>query len=167
VTAPATDPESPSPGAAGAGADGHAATAAPAAGPPLIDRRLPPIAPVAVASLVVVIIGGIYVGAQLPSTPQLAVSFGLIGLAAALTAAALAMLSRVRPFAWHRFIQVGGWTLLAYVVIAGMLELIFILDGIGGGLLANLSLTLALFAVDVPLIVAFTVARYQEPNPGR
>jgi uncharacterized membrane protein (DUF4010 family) len=78
---------------------------------------------------------------------------------------AAAMLARVRDFAWHTFFVVAGWTLAAYVVIAGMLEFVFVLDHTRGGLLVVLTLILAVFAVDVPLLLGFSVARYQ-PAPA-
>jgi hypothetical protein len=56
---------------------------------------------------------------------------------------------------------VGGWALAAYLVIAGMLEFVFVLDHTRGGLLIVLTLMLAVFAVNVPLLLAFSVARYQ------
>jgi hypothetical protein len=56
------------------------------------------------------------------------------------------------------------WTLVAYVVIAGMLEYVFVVDGTRGGSLLVVSASLLVFAVDVPLILAFSVARYQTPD---
>ncbi len=73
------------------------------------------------------------------------------------------LLSRQRDFAWWRFGQVGRWMLLVYTVIAGMLEYTFIYDHTRGTVLVIMSLLLVLFTVNVPLIAAFTVARYQEP----
>ena len=35
---------------------------------------------------------------------------------------------RLRDFAWERFLQVAGWALLAYAVIAGMIEYAFVYD---------------------------------------
>jgi len=42
-----------------------------------------------------------------------------------------------------------------------MLEFVFVLDHTRGGLLIVLTLMLAVFAVNVPLLLAFSVARYQ------
>jgi hypothetical protein len=70
------------------------------------------------------------------------------------------------------FFRVGGWALLAYGVIAGMLEFIFVFDHTRGGSLVVFTLSLLVFALDVPLLLAFSVARYQEvgstpePSPG-
>ena len=78
-------------------------------------------------------------------------------------------LSRVREFAWRTFFTVGGWVLLAYAVIAGMLEFVFVLDQTRGAVLLVLSLMLLVFAVDIPIVLAFSVARHQDPadSPGQ
>jgi hypothetical protein len=75
---------------------------------------------------------------------------------------AVAMLVRIRPFAWGRFFTVARWAFVAYLVIAGILAFVFIFDHTRGATLVVLMATLAVFAVDVPMIMAFTVARYDE-----
>jgi lipopolysaccharide export LptBFGC system permease protein LptF len=92
---------------------------------------------------------------------------GLLVGGGALTIVAVVLLSRVRPFAWATFFLVARWALLAYVVIAGLLGFVFIYDHTRGSTLAVLLLTLVVFALDVPMVIAFTVARYQETGPGR
>ena len=64
-----------------------------------------------------------------------------------LLAANMIALSRVRDFAWDWFFEVGKWSLLAYAVIAGMIEYAFLRDHIGGGALVVLTLSLVVFAV--------------------
>lgn len=123
-------------------------------------RRLPPVAELAVATLVLIVVGGIYLAAEMQAGASLAPAIVLLAAAAVLLLVNLAMLSRAAPFAWRRFRVVAGWTLAAYVVIAGMLEYVFVYDGVRGGTLAVLSGMLVVFAVDVPLILAFTVARF-------
>ncbi|HEY2428783.1 MAG TPA: hypothetical protein VGI06_07630, partial [Acidimicrobiales bacterium] len=73
-------------------------------------------------------------------------------------------LSRLRSFAWATFFLVGKWALVAYLVIAGMLEYVFVLDHTRGSVLVVLTLMLAVFAVNIPLLLAFSVARYQPPD---
>jgi hypothetical protein len=128
-------------------------------------RRLPPVTALAVAALIVVLAGGIDLAAHLPRPAPLGPAVAALAVAAATLVAAAVTLARVRDFAWHTFFVVGGWALAAYLVIAGMLEFVFVLDHTPGGLLAVLSLMLAVFAVDVPLLLAFSVARYQ-PGPA-
>jgi hypothetical protein len=125
------------------------------------ERRLPPVTALAVVALTLVLAGGIYLAAHLPRPAPLALPVAALAASAAVLLAAAAVLARVRDFAWHTFFVVGGWTLAAYVVIAGMLEFVFILDHTPASLLAVFSLMLAVFAIDIPLLLAFSVARYQ------
>ena len=48
-----------------------------------------------------------------------------------------------------------------------MLEFVFVLDGTRGTMLVVLTLMLAFFAVDIPLILAFSVARSETVSPQR
>jgi hypothetical protein len=125
------------------------------------ERRLPPVTALAVAALTLVLAGGIDLAAHLPRPAPLALPVAALAASAGALLAAAAVLARVRDFAWHTFFVVGGWTLAAYVVIAGMLEFVFILDHTPASLLAVFSLMLAVFAIDIPLLLAFSVARYQ------
>ena len=125
-------------------------------------RRLPRVAELAVGSMALVIVGGIWMAAHLPAHPPLGPALGLLLGGVALLLAAVALLVRVRPFAWERFLLVARWALLAYVVIAGLLGLVFVKDGTRGAPLALLLGMLAVFALDVPVTIGFTVARYQE-----
>ncbi len=54
------------------------------------------------------------------------------------------------------------WALLAYVIEAGMLVYIFVHDDVPGKTLALLVVELVLFATDVPVIIAYTVARHDR-----
>jgi hypothetical protein len=129
----------------------------------LVDRKLPPVAQVAVVSMALVIVGGIYLASYLPRHAPLGPAIGLLAASGVLIVFNLWQLSRLEDFAWHTFRLVGKWALAAYAVIAGMLEYIFAYDGTRGALLAVLTLMLVAFAVNVPLVISFTVARYQEP----
>ncbi len=123
--------------------------------------RVPPVDHVALASMALVVVGGIYLAAHLPGRPPLAPAAALLAGAAALVGANAVMLGRLRPFAWATFRLVGGWALLAYLVIAGMLELVFLLDHTRGSALVLVTLMLVVFAVDIPVLLAFSVARHQ------
>ena len=126
-----------------------------------LDRRLPPIAELAVASMIFVISGGIYLAAYLPESAPLGTAIGLLIAGVVLLLANVVALSRLHDFAWDTFFLVGRWTLLAYAVIAGMLEFVFVVDQTRGSLLVVMTLMLVVFAVDIPLLLAFSVARYQ------
>lgn len=125
------------------------------------DQSLPPVTEMSVGTLVLVVIGGIVVAARLPHQAPLVVPIILLVAAAALMAANVILLSRVRDFAWHTFFTVVKYAVLAYIVIAGMLEFVFVLDKTPGTILVLLSMMLLIFAVDIPLLFAFSVARYQ------
>jgi hypothetical protein len=58
---------------------------------------------------------------------------------------------------------VSRWALLAYVISAGMIGFAFIKDHIRGAPLALVLVMLVIYALDVPLVIAFTVARYSSP----
>jgi hypothetical protein len=127
------------------------------------ERKLPPVTELAMASLALIVIGGIYLSAHLPQHVSLTPAIVLLAASALLLVLNLALLSRVKGFAWDRFFQVGKWSLLAYVAIAGMIEYVFLRNHLSGGPLIVLTLSLVVFAVHVPILVGFTVARYYEP----
>ena len=101
---------------------------------------------------------------QVPRQAPLWLPIALIVAAAGILLVNVVLLSRVRAFAWHTFFVVGRYALLAYLVIAGMLEFVFVYDKTPGTLLVLLSIMLAIYAVDIPLLFAFSVARYQPPD---
>jgi hypothetical protein len=125
------------------------------------DRRLPPIGEIAMATIAVVVTGGIYLAAYLPRRAPLGPAFAIMGVAAALLLWNIFTLSRLRDFAWDKFFLVAKWALIAYLIVAGMLEYVFVVDHTRGGILAVLTIMLAIFAVNIPMLLAFSVARYQ------
>jgi membrane-bound acyltransferase YfiQ involved in biofilm formation len=131
------------------------------AGPDLANRKLPPVAEIAVLSMALVIAGGIFMAAHLPAHPPLGLAEVLLVLAVVVVVTNVVLLARLRDFAWDSFFLVAKWSLLAYLVIAGMLEYIFVFDGTRGQILVVMSCMLAVFAVNVPMLLAFSVARYQ------
>ena len=54
------------------------------------------------------------------------------------------------------------WAFLAYAVIAAMIEYAFLRNHLKGGPLVVLTLSLVVFAVHVPMLIGFTVARFDE-----
>jgi hypothetical protein len=124
------------------------------------ERSLPPVTQLGMASLALIVAGGIYLSAHLPRHVPLGPAIALLAASILLLAVNMILLARVRDFAWDRFFEVGKWSLLAYLVIAGMIEYAFLRDHIRGGSLVVLTLSLAVFAVHVPMLVGFTVARY-------
>jgi hypothetical protein len=124
------------------------------------ERRLPPVTGLGMCSLALIVAGGIYLSAHLPQHVPLAPAAVLLAASAALLAGNLVALSRVDGFAWPRFMQVARWALLAYAITAGLIEYAFLRDGLSGGALVVLTLSLVVYAVHVPVLIAFTVARY-------
>lgn len=133
------------------------------------QARLPPVVRLATATLALVVAGGIDTAAHYGRPTSLAVPVGLAVAGAAVLIVNVAWLSRVKEFAWQNFFMVFKWALLAYVVIAGLLEYVFVFDHTTAKPLALFTVMLALFAMDVPLLLAFSVARYQpvSATPAR
>jgi hypothetical protein len=124
------------------------------------EQRLPPVTQVGMASLALIVAGGIYLSAHLPQAVPLAPAVVLLALSALLLVGNLVALRRVQGFAWARFVEVGKWALLAYAITAGLIEFAFLRNGLSGGPLVVLTLSLVVYAVHVPMLIGFTVARY-------
>jgi hypothetical protein len=130
------------------------------------ERRLPPVTQIGMTSLALIVAGGIYLAAHLPNHVPLAPAIALLTVSVLLLAGNLALLARVPDFPWSRFFDIAKWALLAYAIIAGMIEYSFLRDHITGGVLVVLTLSLVVFAVHVPVLIGFTVARFDEPEPA-
>ena len=129
------------------------------------ERQFPPVTELGMASLALIVAGGIYLSAHLPRHVPLGPAVALLAASVLLLVLNVVMLSRIRDFAWDRFFGVAKWSLLAYLVIAGMIEYAFLKDHVSGGSLVVLTLSLAVFAVHVPMLMGFTVARYADAEP--
>ena len=126
------------------------------------ERPLPPVTQLAMVSLALIVAGGIYLSAHLPHHVPLAPAVALLAASTLLLLANVIALARVRDFAWERFFQVARWSMLGYLVIAGLILYAFLQDHIRGGALVVLTLSLAVFSVHVPMLVGFTVARFAD-----
>ncbi len=131
------------------------------------ERRLPPVTELGMASLALVLAGGIYLAAHLPRHVPLTPAVALLAASVLLLALNAAGLARVHGFAWGRFFEVARWALLAYLLIAGLIFYSFVQDHMSGGTLVVLTLSLIVFAVHVPMLIGFTVARYERPADAR
>ena len=129
-------------------------------------RKLPPVQQISVAVLVLIVTGGIYTADRLPGHVPQGPTIALLAAAVVLLAVNLTLLARIEHFAWGAFRLVAGWVLAAYIVIAGMLEFAFVYDHTRGTQLVILTLMLVVFAVNIPLLLGFSVARFQDPNSG-
>jgi hypothetical protein len=130
----------------------------------MTERRYPPVTQLGMASLALIVAAGIYLSAHLPRHVPLGPAVALLAASALLLAGNLIALSRVEGFAWDRFFDVAKWALLAYSVTAGLIEYSFLQNHLRGGALVVLTLSLLVYAVHVPILIGFTVARYYEPD---
>jgi hypothetical protein len=128
------------------------------------EPRYPPFTQIGMVSLGLIVIGGIYLASHIPQHVPLGLPIALLIGSAVLVAVNLALLTRVPGFAWARFFQVGKWALLAYLLTAGLIEFAFLQNHIKGGPLVILTLSLLVYAVQVPALIAFTVARYDDSS---
>ena len=121
----------------------------------------PRVTELGMVSIGLVAVGVIYLAAYLPKRAPLAPAAILLGLAAVVLAANFLSLTRQPGFAWWRFRQVAGWMTLVYLVVAGMLEFTFLYDHPRGAVLVVMTLLLAIFMLNVPLLSGWTVARFE------
>jgi hypothetical protein len=121
------------------------------------------VAQLTTVSLALVVVGGILMASSAPRRPPLGVPVTLAVAGAALLLVSGYLTSRLRSFAWERFFLVFRWALLAYVISAGMIAFAFIKDHVRGAPLTVVLVMLVIYALDVPLVISFTVARYASP----
>jgi hypothetical protein len=128
-----------------------------------VRRRFPPVAEVTTVSLALVVVGGILMASYAPRRPPLGPPAVLATAGAALLLASVILLARLQEFNWDRFFLVFRWALLAYVISAGVIGFAFVRDHTRGAPLALVTVMLLIYALDVPVVIAFTVARYSSP----
>ena len=126
------------------------------------ERRLPPVTQLGMLSLGLVLAAGIYLSAHLPQHVSLGHAVALLGASALVFAGNMLALARVKGFAWRRFFEIARWALLAYAIVAAMIEYAFLRNHTSGGPLVVLTLSLLVFAGNVPVLIGFTVARYDS-----
>jgi hypothetical protein len=124
------------------------------------EKRYPPFTQLGMLSLALIVAGGIYLSSHIPQHVPLGPAVALLLASSVVLGTNLVLLSRVTDFAWARFFQVGRWALLAYLFTAGMIEYAFLRDHLSGGPLVILTLSLLVYALQVPTLIGFTVARY-------
>jgi hypothetical protein len=128
----------------------------------MTERKLPPVTQLGMTSLALIVAGGIYLSSYLPKHVPLGPAIALLVASALLLVLNLLLLSRVDGFPWGRFFDIAKWALLAYAITAGLIEFAFVRNDLTGGPLVVLTLSLVVYAVHVPILIGFTVARYAE-----
>lgn len=130
----------------------------------MTEQKLPPIVQTGVLQLALIVIGGIYMVSHLPEQVPLTLPTILLAASAAILAGNMIALSRARDFDWKRFFTVAKWTLVAYSISAGLIEFSFIHNGTRGDPLIVLTLSLVVYALTVPMVIGFSVAKYVPSN---
>ncbi|NNN20647.1 MAG: hypothetical protein HKL80_01420 [Acidimicrobiales bacterium] len=116
----------------------------------------------ATISLAISIVGGIYLSSYLPKRAPLLPAYVILGLALSISLINIVLLASLRDISWKIFFQVDKWAIVAELVIASILEFVFVYDGTRGVMLVIMSFLLFLFALNVATILSFTVAKYQS-----
>ena len=129
----------------------------------MTERRLPPVTQIGMVSLALIVAGGIYLAAHIPGHVPLGPPVALLAASALLLLGNLLALALSEGFPWRRFLQVAKWAFLAYAISAALIEYAFVRNDLSGGPLIVLSLSLVVYAVHVPVLIGFTVARYHDP----
>jgi hypothetical protein len=128
------------------------------------ERDLPPITEFAIATMILVVIGGTFIAGHVPRHVPLLLPTILLIAAAVSLLANMVMLSRIGEFSWSTFRHVFIRSLVGYGVIAGLLAYVFIRGDIPNNVMAFLAGMLFIFALNIPLLFAFSVARYQPAD---
>jgi hypothetical protein len=133
------------------------------------ERKLPPVTAIGMVSLGLIVAGGIYLSSHIATHVSLGPAIVLLIASAALLIGNMVALSRVKGFAWPKFFYVFKWSLLAYTITAGLIGYAFVVNHIPTGPLIVLFCSLVIYALHVPLLIGFTVARYDGPagRPAR
>lgn len=126
------------------------------------ERSLPPVTGLGMAALACAVVGGVIVAAQVGmDDPSLVVPAVFVAAGLLLEVVAVVALVSIRPFAWDRFRLVFSVGLAAYVLQSGIIAWAFVINDVPAGPMTILSLGLVVFATIVPVMLAFTVARFQ------
>jgi hypothetical protein len=128
------------------------------------EIRRPPIWECGVGALALVVVSVVYLASYLPGKPNTTLAYITLGAATLLVLAQLVLIGSLSNFSRTSFHVVAGWSLAAYVVIGGMIEYVFLRNHTRGEELVLLTWGLVLFVLDVPLILGFSIARYQQPD---
>jgi uncharacterized membrane protein YhhN len=132
--------------------------------PNVYDRSLPPIPLLCELSLAATIASAIILAIALPRAPHLLAPVLLAIAAWVLIVVAAVMVATIRPFNYRIFKMVGLRQLIAELIIAGMLEFVFLRDHLPTGPLVVFSILVGSFSISVALLMGFQVARWQEPR---
>jgi len=100
--------------------------------------------------------------AHLPGPAPLWGSVLWLCIASVLTLTSIVLILRKRPFARGLFFKVAKWVFLYILVLSGMGEYVIVFDGTRGGPLVIMTIILALFLINIPMLWGFSVARHER-----
>ncbi len=126
------------------------------------DKPFPKAVEIVTLSLAAVVVGGVWMGSHAPRRPPMGLPIVTFVVGAMLLIFCIAKVTRVSNFSWDTILRLGRWALLAYVIAAGMIEFAFVRNHTSGAPLVVVTGMLVVFALDVPFLIATTVARYQD-----
>jgi hypothetical protein len=127
-------------------------------------RRLPEPNIIAVASIVLVFFAIGTLASYLPRQAPLSATVPLLAAAILVGLVALQRLLAGRTFAWSTFWVVAKPSLLAVATAAGFIEFAFLYDQTRGSSLAILTGGLLVIVVELPLLLAYSVARHEPEH---
>lgn len=131
---------------------------------PETERKFPPISEISIVTLVLIVTGGTFIAGHIPNEVPLLLPTILAAASALLLLVNVYLTATLKDFAWGIFKLVFAWSLAAYGVIAGLLMFVFLRDDIPGDVMTFLVVMLIIYAINIPLLFAFSVARYQDPQ---
>ncbi|HUZ22072.1 MAG TPA: hypothetical protein VMU75_16050 [Acidimicrobiales bacterium] len=126
------------------------------------DTTRSPIVALAVGAIVTAFVSVGYIAAYMPRNAPLAVPVALLVASGVMSLGAIVLLTRLRRFAWHLFFNVARWVLALTFVFAAMAEYVFAYDDTRGTPLVILTVVLILAAVNIPVVLGFSVARHER-----
>ena len=130
----------------------------------ILNKPFPKAVELVSLSLACSMVGGIWLGSHASPKAEHSLTLPTVLLiaGAVLLAVGVLMVTRVKGFAWSTWVRVATWALLAYVIESSLILYAFIHNQVRGSTLGVVIGLIALFAIDVPFLIATTVARYDS-----
>lgn len=135
-----------------------------AAAPYVGDTGRSPVVACLVGSLVCAFLGIGVIAAYLPAPVPVGWPIGFLAASVALLAAATGLLRLRRRFAWALFFAVARWVFVGTSIFSLMGVYVMVYDGTSRLALNVMIAVLLLSAIDIPLVIAFNVARHEPPS---
>ena len=130
--------------------------------PYLGDQTRSPIVAASIAAIAFAFLAIGVIAAYLPKSVPLAWPETFLVISAILTVVAVVLLSRRQSFAWPLFFEVVRWVCILPLIFAATAIFIFLADGTSGVTLGIMIAVLLLAAINIPLVIGFSVARHER-----